>query len=325
MLAQNRIASLPRGLPTVLRRAWTFNPTLTIFVMSSLLLFSAGVLGMLLDPRIVVGMPNWAKSTKFGISLFLYGATLLWVLPMLTRRPRMAQLIAHGTGVILLLEVILLAVQATRGVPMHFNVATPLDALLWNTMSVSIMLFWLITLIAAGLLLFQPMANRVLAWSVRLGMLITLIGLTQGFLMTGPNATQQALLAAGQQLDLIGAHTVGALDGGPGLPLLGWSTEHGDLRIGHFVGIHGIQTIPLLGFLLLQAPAAWLRQGQRLALVALGAAGHLGLVVLVTWQALRDQPLLQPDALTLGALAGLLLALGAGAAGVVLQGAKEAR
>ena len=73
----------------------------------------------------------------------------------------------------------------------------------------------------------------------------------------------------------------------------------------------------LLGFLLLQLPAAWLRVGHRLALVALGALAHLGLVVLVTWQALRDQPLLQPDALTLGALAGLVVGAAALAAAIV--------
>jgi hypothetical protein len=152
-------------------------------------------------------------------------------------------------------------------------------------------------------------------------MLVTLVGLTQGFLMPTPNATQQAMLAAGQQLDLIGAHTVGDLDGGPGLPLLGWSTEHGDLRIGHFVGIHGIQAIPLLGALLLQLPAAWLRQGHQVTLVALAALAHLGLVALVTWQALRDQPLLSPDALTLGALGGLLAGVAA-LAGLVLAHAR---
>ncbi len=321
MFIQNQIAPRVGGIPALFRQVWAFNKTLSIFVMSSGLLLLAGIVGMLVDPRIVLGMPNWAKSTKFGISLFLYGATLLWLLPMLTRRPRMAQFIAHGTGALLLIEVVLLAIQAVRGVPMHFNVATPFDTVLWQLMSVSIMLFWLVTLVATGLLLLQPLPNRILAWSIRLGMPITLIGLTQGFLMTVPNATQQELLASGQQLDLVGAHTVGNLDGGPGLPLLGWSTEHGDLRIGHFVGIHGIQTIPLLGFLLLQAPAAWLRQGHRLALVVVGALGHLGLVGLVTWQALRDQPLLQPDALTLGALAGLLATL-AGLAGMIVMYAR---
>lgn len=319
MLVQDQSARPLQGLPALVRRAWSFNPTLTVFVLASALLFGAGIVGMLLDPRMVLGMPNWAKSTKFGISLFLYGATLLWILPMLTQRRRLAQWIAHGTGAILTLEIALLALQALRGVPMHFNIATPFDAALWTTMSISIMIFWAITLVATVLLLFQPLPNRLLAWSVRLGMLITLIGLTQGFLMTAPNAPQREALAAGEQIDLMGAHTVGDFDGGPGLPLLGWSTEHGDLRIGHFVGIHGIQTIPLLGYLLLQAPVVWLRQGHRLALIGIGAAGHLGLVVLVTWQALRDQPLLQPDATTLAALAGLVLSLGLAAAIVVGQ------
>lgn len=311
MIAQEQIGRRWPVAPVLLRRVWSVNSTLTIFVIASALLLLAGVVGMLVDPRIVLGMPNWAKSTKFGISLLLYGATLLWILPMITRRARLAQFLGHATGVTLTLEVVLLALQAVRGVPMHFNVATTFDATLWRVMGGSIILFWLVTLVLVVVLLFQPMANRVLAWSVRLGMLVTLIGLTQGFIMTSPNATQQTTLAAGQQLDLIGAHTVGAVDGGPGLPLLGWSTQHGDLRIGHFVGIHGIQTIPLLGFLLLQLRAAWLRQGHRLVLVALGALAHLGLVVLVTWQALRDQPLLNPDALTLSALVGLLVATAA--------------
>lgn len=321
MIAQEQTPPRPLAAPDLLRRAWSFNPTLTVFVVASALLLLAGVVGMAVDPRTVLGMPNWAKSTKFGISLLLYGATLLWVLPMVTRRPRLAQFVGHATGVILTIEVVLLAVQAMRGVPMHFNVATPFDAALWQFMSITIMLFWLVTLVGLVLLLFQPMPNRVLAWSVRLGMIVTLVGLTQGFLMPSPNATQQAMLAAGEQLDLIGAHTVGGLDGGPGLPLLGWSTEHGDLRIGHFVGIHGIQAIPLLGFLLLQARAAWMRQGHRLALVTIGALTHLGLVVLVTWQALRDQPLLSPDALTLAALGGLLAGVAA-LAGLVLAHAR---
>lgn len=317
MIAQEQAPARRFAAPALLRRAWSFNPTLTVFVVASALLLIAGVIGMAVDPRKVLGMPNWSKSTKFGISLLLYGATLLWVLPMVTRRPRLAQFVGHATGATLTVEVALLAFQAARGVPMHFNVATPLDAALWQAMSITIMVFWLVTLIGLVLLLFQPMPDRVLAWSVRLGMLVTLVGLTQGFLMPGPNATQQAMLASGQRLDLIGAHTVGGLDGGPGLPLLGWSTRHGDLRIGHFVGIHGIQAVPLLGFLLLQVRAAWLRQGHRLALVAVGALAHLALVVLVTWQALRDQPLLSPDALTLGALAGLLAAAAALAGAVV--------
>lgn len=299
------------NLPQLLRSTWNFNPTLTIFTIASAVLAVVGAIGMIVDPRIVLGMPNWAKSTKFGVSLFLYGASLLWMLPMVKDRPRLVQFVGHASGAILILEVVLLALQATRGVPMHFNVSTPFDTALWRVMSVSIMAFWLVTVIGGGLLLFQKLPNRVLAWSLRLGMLIVIVGFTEGFLMPPPNATQRAAMAAGQQLDLIGAHTVGGVDGGPGLPFVGWSTDHGDLRIAHFIGIHGIQAIPLLGVLLLRRREPWLTEAHRLALVSTGAASYLGLVGLVTWQALRDQPLLKPDGLTLGALGGLVAATGA--------------
>ncbi len=169
------------NLPGMLRQAWIFNPTLTIFTILSALLTIVGAVGMLVDPRIVLGMPTWAKSTKFGISLALYGATLLWMLPMIKRWPRQVQFVAHASGRILILEIV------------------------------------------------------------------------------------------------------------------------------------------LLGVLLLRRRTGRLTDGHRLALVCVGAASYTGLVALVTWQALRDQPLLAPDALTLGVLGALIAATTALVGGVLMH------
>jgi EamA domain-containing membrane protein RarD len=99
---------------------------------------------------------------------------------------------------------------------------------------------------------------------------------------------------------------------------VGWSIQGGDLRVPHFVGMHALQLLPLVGWFISRR-RRW-PMSSRVAMVVTVALSYLGLVGLVTWQALRAQPLLAPDALTLTALAALgavtltaLLAFGLGA------------
>ena len=98
------------------------------------------------------------------------------------------------------------------------------------------------------------------------------------------------------------------------MPLTGWSTVGGDLRIGHFVGLHALQALPLLGMLL----GRWFDTGTRARLLLIAGAAYGVLVVLLTWQALRGQPLLRPDATTTTAFL-LLAAATVGAAATVLR------
>jgi hypothetical protein len=75
------------------------------------------------------------------------------------------------------------------------------------------------------------------------------------------------------------------------------------------------QGLPLLAASL--AATRRLDERTRLRLVRIAAAAWTGLTVLVTWQALRAQPLLAPDAVTLAALATLLAVTAAATVGTL--------
>ena len=72
-----------------------------------------------------------------------------------------------------------------------------------------------------------------------------------------------------------------------GLPIFGWSTTGGDLRVPHFFDTHLLQLLPLVGWI---ADRNRWKEPQRWVWLALIAAV---LVVLATgWQALKGRPFL---------------------------------
>jgi hypothetical protein len=237
------------------------------------------------DDRVLLGAPLWFKPLKFAISLALYAATLSWMLGQLRERTlaRTGWIVTAAAAI----EMAVIVGQAAVGNRSHYNMDTPLSAALWGTMGVTIVVLWLATLAVALRFLREPGRDRAATTAIRLGLVVALIGLAEGFLMA-----------------TAATHTVGAPDGGPGLPLLGWSTVGGDLRIAHFVGMHALQGLPLFAAAL--AVGHRLDEVTRVRLVQIAAVAWTGLVVLLTWQALRAQPLLAPDALTLAALGALV-------------------
>lgn len=306
----------PRGL---LRMAWASSRPLTFVGGAMLLTLAATMVGLLLDPRVITGAPAWLKPAKFAVSISIYCFTLLWLLTFVRGRPRLVRLVAWATAGALGMEMVIIVAQVVRGTTSHFNVATPLDSALWYAMAYFVLVAWGANLLTAVLLLLQRMPDPAFAWSLRLGVLVSFVGMGVAFLMTVPTAEQLAAEEAGERVLVAGAHSVGVEDGGPGLPVTGWSTTGGDLRVPHFVGLHGLQTLPLLGILLARFGPSWLRPGHRKALVLTMAIFYLGLVVLLTWQALRGQPLIAPDAATLGALLALAAVAGTAASAVMLN------
>jgi hypothetical protein len=301
------------GSQTLLHRAWRTNRPLTILGVAMILVFLAALAGVFLDHRVLTGAPAWLKPAKFAISVSVYCFTFIWLLGFTESRPRLARFAANVTALSFIVEMAVILTQAARGTTSHFNLTSPLNTFLWLTMGVFIVVVWTMNLLLAILLLFERIPDRAFAWSLRLGLLVSLVGMAAAFFMVRPTPEQMATMAANHRPRIVGAHSVGIPDGGPGLPVVGWSTVGGDLRVAHFVGLHAMQVLPFFAWFVARRRNwfANLKEIHRLALVCTFGLVYLGLVLLLVWQALRGQSVIHPDAqtLTVGvvllALAGL--------------------
>jgi len=277
----------------------------------------ASALGLLFDDRTLLNAPLWAKPFKFAVSVGMYALTLAWLLSLVRRGKRagwwMGTLFAVGIGA----DMAMLVWQiAFRGRTLHFNKATESDVLINNLVAGGAYLAWFSTLAVVILLLCQKLPDRALASSLRLGTGLAAGGMILAMLMFSATKAQQAVLTAGGTPSTFGSHTVGYEDGGPGLPLIGWSTVGGDLRIPHFVGIHALQALPLVALALLALARRYPVLADDLVrrrLVRTAGLGYAGLTALVAWQALRGQSIVRPDFWTLAAFAGLVAVVALGA------------
>ncbi|MEV6319977.1 hypothetical protein AB0M45_02105 [Nocardia sp. NPDC051787] len=287
----------------------------TAAVMAALAVVSLG--GMLADDRVLLGESVWLKPFKFGVAFALYSLTLAWLLSLPHRGTRATWWLGTVFAVTGILDVGFIAVQAARGTFSHFNNADP-DPV--NRIGQTIFMSGVPGLFFANLLIvlilsWQRVTDRPTARAIHAGLGLAVAGMALGYVM-GYTGKQLVRDTDGRVVELIAGHTVlddparsmDARDGLAGMPITHWSTVGGDLRIPHFVGLHGIQVLLLVSFALARlAPRyRWLRaEHARAAVVGVLAAGYSGLLALVFWQAMRAQPLVHPDGVTVAAAAGL--------------------
>jgi hypothetical protein len=94
-------------------------------------------------------------------------------------------------------------------------------------------------------------------------------------------------MGAGMAIAENDGHWVGAAatDAG-GLPIFGWSRYGGDLRVAHFFGLHALQILPAIGWLIAR------RRPEATGLVWLIAGAFTALTVWTLVEALAGRPFL---------------------------------
>jgi hypothetical protein len=217
------------------------------------------------DDLKLLGVSRWLKPMKFYLSVGIMIWTLGWLMHYLENRKKVRRF-SWMIVVTMFFENGLILMQAIRNTTSHFNNKTPFDSIVFSIMGVLILVFTVVCIRICIAFFAQKQFNIPIAylWGIRLGLLFFIIFSLEGFIMV-------SMLK----------HTVGAADGSPGLPLLNWSRQYGDLRIAHFLGIHSLQVLPIIGFYFLETK----RQ------LMITAAVYFVLTIFVFTQALKGVPL----------------------------------
>lgn len=133
------------------------------------------------------------------------------------------------------LEMLWIGAAAALGTASHFNVSTPVWQMLYAFMGVSAVTLTTATLVYGVCIWRQDQTelSKPLHTAIASGLILT-------FFMT-------VLIAS--TMSSGSSHLVGVPDSGGQLPILGWSTQVGDLRAPHFLATHAMQVIPLMTLL----------------------------------------------------------------------------
>jgi hypothetical protein len=251
------------------------NPLLTLVGWLHIVLLLATFVGLLTDERVITGVNAWLKPAKFMFSIAVYLWTIAWFSKYIRRSRWLLASVSIVIATTMIVESTCILLQAARGTTSHYNVATDFDAAIFQAMGIMIGIDMFMALVI--LFMFSRPSIRLrpaYLWSIRAGLVIFLAGGAIGGLMVAH-----------------GAHTFGAPDGGPGLPLLNWSTVGGDLRIAHGLALHALQILPLTGY----AISCWSavpRTAGELALLAIAFVAYGAAVFMLYRQAIAGTPLL---------------------------------
>ncbi len=180
----------------------------------------------------VLGINSMIKPIKFGLSTWIYSWTLAYLLFYVNNQNKV-KWFSYLSVFVMVYENSVITIQAFRGKISHFNQSEILGGILYALMGIFIVWLTTATLILTLRFIFQKTYNisAPFALSIKIGLMLFVV-----------------FSFFGGYMSMLNTHNVGGKIGGPGLPLLNWSTLYGDLRVAHFFGIHSLQIIPFIGF-----------------------------------------------------------------------------
>ncbi|PWJ42693.1 hypothetical protein [Sediminitomix flava] len=222
------------------------------------------ILFILFTDRTVFGINAWIKPFKFFISSAIFAWTMAWYIYDLSISKRSVSSYSWVLVFVLLFETIYIAIQASKGELSHFNTSSAFYSMMFGLMGILITILTLWTAYIGILFFTKPTKNMPIAylWGIRLGIITFVIFAFEGGIMA-------------QKL----THTIGHPDGSEGLPILNWSTQYGDLRVAHFLGMHALQLFPFLGYYVFR----------KAPFIISFAMVYFALVSFSFWQALQGQ------------------------------------
>lgn len=224
------------------------------------------VVPLLFDSREVLGINPWIKPIKFCLSIGIYAWTFGWILWDLHGRQRWIKTLSWMIAISMIMEIIVIIYQASRAALSHFNQDSTMDQMLFGIMGLFIGVNTIAIFITFGLFLFtKTTLDKPYVVALKLALVVFILGNW-----------------VGGQMIKHGGHAVGAPEDAPGIPFLNWNTLGGDLRIGHFLGLHAIQVIPLISYYVLKKTS--LSVSSRYAIAVVSAILYGGLVA---WLYLR--------------------------------------
>lgn len=241
-------------------------------ILCALLLIATLIWGQF-DQRTLDGVAVWVKPAKFSVSFLVHFGTLAIVVNVMSpenKKFRIVEGVGWWLAAVFVAEMTYLFFQAAQAQHSHFNETTSFHSTMYSLMGVG-----------AVVLIALPV---VIAWHAKKD--IAFGPATQSGIWWGAIISFVLTVIVGGYLGGNGSHFIGdQSDPELALPLFGWSTEVGDLRPAHFLSLHALQFLSLVGL--------WADKTDK-GIMTLWIAGFIysALTVALFIQALFGQPLI---------------------------------